>query len=171
MKNQLLNNIKHWFAIEKRDVIFILITAIFCCFIDLITKFIAFNFIQEKYMFPIFNIVKATNYGISFGLFSNSKKIIKIFILIFDIAVVLYLFTLVKTKQEYRNKKLFLLSISLIVGGAFGNMFDRIINGFVRDFLDFHIKNYHWPAFNLADSFVCIGVFCWIICEIFFKKN
>ena len=171
IEKKIFNNIKHWFNFEKKDVIFILIIATLCCFFDLLTKFVVFNLMQEKYIISIFNIVKAKNYGVSFGLFNDGTKTIKILILIFDIIVILYLLTLAKTKQEYKNIKLFLCSLSLIIGGAFGNMIDRIINGFVRDFLDFHIKNYHWPAFNLADSFICIGVFFLIICELFLRKK
>jgi signal peptidase II len=59
----------------------------------------------------------------------------------------------------YRNEKIYLTyALGLITGGAVGNLFDRIKNGAVADFLDFHIASYHWPAFNAADSFVFIGV-------------
>ena len=68
----------------------------------------------------------------------------------------------------YRNKKPYLaVAISLVIGGAMGNIIDRIYNGAVADFLDFHIKSYHWPAFNLADTFIFIGVFLLLAEEIF----
>ena len=55
------------------------------------------------------------------------------------------------------NDKLVSISYSFIIGGAIGNIIDRVNHGAVFDFIDFHIGSYHWPAFNLADSFVCIG--------------
>jgi len=69
--------------------------------------------------------------------------------------------------------KYFHLSIafSLIIGGAFGNVIDRLQNGAVTDFIDFHIAGYHWPAFNLADSAIFLGVMILLAYEIFFKKS
>jgi signal peptidase II len=60
---------------------------------------------------------------------------------------------------------------ALIIGGAIGNMVDRLRFGAVIDFLDFHAKDYHWPAFNIADSCVCIGVFLLIIWGLFFEHS
>ena len=159
--------------LNKKEIIFVSLISIFCCALDLITKKLIFDNIKQNivYITPIFNFVKATNYGISFGMFNDRTLAMKVFIIIFDIFVIIYLLTLVKTKNTYKKPKLFITSLSLVVGGAFGNMIDRIICGYVRDFLDFHISNLHWPAFNIADSCICIGVALWIICEIFLKKN
>jgi signal peptidase II len=72
----------------------------------------------------------------------------------------------------YQVKNLYLtIALGLVIGGAFGNAIDRIINGAVADFLDFYIGNYHWPAFNLADSAIFIGVSMLLIDEFLFKKN
>jgi signal peptidase II len=72
----------------------------------------------------------------------------------------------------YRNNSLYLSwAIGLIVGGAIGNMIDRVINSAVADFLDFYIGNYHWPAFNVADSCVFIGVFLLLFENYFVKKS
>ena len=72
----------------------------------------------------------------------------------------------------YQNEKPhFSYALGLIIGGALGNVSDRIQNGAVADFLDFHIATYHWPAFNLADSCVFIGVMILLFDEIIFKKN
>jgi signal peptidase II len=62
-------------------------------------------------------------------------------------------------------------ALSFILSGAFGNLIDRAINGAVADFLDFHLFGYHWPAFNLADSLVFIGVFMLIFENQFTKKK
>ena len=62
-------------------------------------------------------------------------------------------------------------SLLMILGGALGNVFDRIFYGAVPDFLDFHIGNFHWFIFNVADIFISLGVILLIILEIFFKKK
>jgi signal peptidase II len=63
------------------------------------------------------------------------------------------------------------IAFSLIIGGAFGNVIDRLHNGGVTDFIDFHIAGYHWPAFNLADSVIFIGVAILLCHEVFLKKK
>ena len=62
-------------------------------------------------------------------------------------------------------------SFLMILGGALGNVFDRIYYKAVPDFIDFHIGNFHWFIFNVADIFITIGIFCLIYSEIFLKKN
>ena len=69
------------------------------------------------------------------------------------VAALLILFLL----RKYQHEKLFCLSLSLILGGALGNLYDRILLGHVVDFLDFYMGNYHWPAFNIADTAIVIG--------------
>ena len=71
-----------------------------------------------------------------------------------------------KAKTKYHA-----VCFSLIIAGALGNLIDRIRFGAVADFLDFHLFGYHWPAFNVADSLVCIAVFLIIIEDFIFKKN
>ena len=86
---------------------------------------------------------------------------------VFALGVVVFLFMWM-LKETNRLK---IAAIALIIGGAVGNVFDRIRFGAVLDFLDFHYQNLHWPAFNLADSFICIGVFVLIFMEFFSKKK
>ena len=62
------------------------------------------------------------------------------------------------------------VGLSLVLGGALANIIDRVRLGYVVDFLDFHLNSSHWPAFNLADSFICLGAFI-IFIQIFFKKE
>ena len=62
------------------------------------------------------------------------------------------------------------MALALILGGALGNILDRIRYGAAIDFLDFYIGSYHWPAFNLADSFICMGV-CFLLIKIFIKEK
>ncbi len=89
-----------------------------------------------------------------------------LFFLINTLIITYLLFWLFRSKKSYID-----LALSLIIGGALGNLIDRAINGAVADFLDFHLFGYHWPAFNLADSIVFIGVFMLIFENQFIKKD
>ena len=101
-----------------------------------------------------FNIVEVWNRGVSFGLFASSSPWTPVLLsaLAIGISIVLLVWL--------RKAETLLLSIALgiVIGGAVGNVIDRILWGHVFDFLDFHIAGYHWPAFNVADSAITIGV-------------
>ena len=109
-----------------------------------------------------FNLVKVWNTGISFSLFNDYGDVGKIALVIFALAVVIFLLRW----MYYENNRLKIFGLALIIGGALGNVVDRIRAGAVLDFLDFHYQTVHWPAFNLADSFICIGAFLLIFLEI-----
>lgn len=114
-----------------------------------------------------FNIVKVVNTGVSFGLFGNLKYG-QIILSIITFLIIAFLICLI-WKADNRYK---IFVYSLIAAGGLGNLYDRIIYGGVFDFLDFHIADYHWPAFNLADSLICVGVFLIILEDfIVFIKN
>ena len=114
------------------------------------------------------NIYLIWNEGIAFGLFSfdenNLYNFLTLFILII-IFVILYMISKSDGLKKY--------SLLMIFGGASGNVFDRIIYKAVPDFIDFHIGNFHWFIFNLADVFISLGVIFMIIYELFLsnKKN
>ena len=101
-----------------------------------------------------FNLVEVWNRGVSFGLFASSSPWTPVLLsaLAIGISIVLLVWL--------RKAETLLLSIALgiVIGGAVGNVIDRILWGHVFDFLDFHIAGYHWPAFNVADSAITIGV-------------
>ena len=101
-----------------------------------------------------FNLVEVWNRGVSFGLFASSSPWTPVLLsaLAIGISIVLLVWL--------RKAETLLLSIALgiVIGGAVGNVVDRILWGHVFDFLDFHIAGYHWPAFNVADSAIMIGV-------------
>lgn len=99
-----------------------------------------------------FNIVHVNNTGVAFGLFYNYSSLI--LIIFTAIIIVLIAYILFKFKI-YSN--LFAVSLSLIIAGAFSNLISRVFQGYVVDFLDFHIQGYHWPSFNIADSSVVVG--------------
>ena len=99
-----------------------------------------------------FDVVLVWNTGISFGMFSGGNQPL-IFTAISSVVIVILLGWLAKNPS-----KLMACAIGSIVGGAIGNVIDRLRFGAVTDFLDFHIGNYHWPAFNIADACIFIGV-------------
>ena len=167
-----LSKIKSFFKLKKKDIIILLPICSLIVFCDLITKHIAFSMKESwMYILPIFNILKVKNFGVSFGLFNENPEIMFYVIIVLDLAIMFYILHCFQTKKLYTHPTLFLVSLSFIIGGAIGNFVDRIFTGSVRDFLDFHIGASHWPCFNIADTFVCIGVGIWIICELFFKKK
>ncbi|MFT6106187.1 MAG: signal peptidase II [Rickettsiales bacterium] len=155
---------------KKLFFIGLLIAAI-VAFLDLYSKNLAFDFLDGLNLeypgivvFDFFNLVKVWNQGVSFGMF-NKIEGGKYIILGVNSAILLILLIWL-----YRNKIIYLsIAISLIIGGALGNIIDRIINGAVADFLDFHVAGYHWPAFNLADSAVFLGV-ALLLLENYFVK-
>ena len=121
----------------------------------------------DVYITPYLNFYLIWNKGIAFGLFSFEKLIIYqlISLVIFTICIVL-IFMIAKSEGL---KKYALISI---LGGAIGNLFDRMYYTAVPDFIDLHFNGFHWFIFNLADIFITIGVMCLILDEIFFyKKN
>lgn len=146
--------------------------------IDQLTKNYAINTIQNlekktNYMhrhipiFKGFNLVLVHNKGISFGIFNNNNIITKYILFCIIIIITLYILYLIfKSKTIYEN-----IPYSMIFTGAIGNIIDRIRYGSVVDFLDFYIMDYHWPSFNIADSFVVLGVFLIIIFDITNKNK
>jgi len=113
-------------------------------------------------------IVHIRNKGIAFGLLAGqgggTRTIFLIITSLFAIAFIFYLLSSLKDRQTYA-----IVTLSLILGGALGNLIDRIRWGEVVDFIDVHWHNYHWPAFNCADSAISIGVVLLVI-GIFTKK-
>jgi signal peptidase II len=106
------------------------------------------------------------NTGISFGLFSQNANIYYHLISLLIFSVIIYLIYLI-IKADFVEKILF----SLVLGGAVGNLYDRIIYYAVPDFIDLHINDFHWFTFNIADIFITLGVFLIIIRDILFKKK
>jgi signal peptidase II len=101
-----------------------------------------------------FNLVHVHNTGAAFSLFADQPGWQRgFFIGIAGIAAVVILYLLRKT----RERRLFSVALTLILGGAIGNVIDRILYGHVIDFLDVHVAGWHWPAFNVADSAITIG--------------
>jgi signal peptidase II len=103
-----------------------------------------------------FDIVHSENRGVAFGLFNDgasnwSTGLLSLFALVAVLVIAALLW------NAGRLDRLSLAGLSLILGGAAGNLFDRIVWGRVTDFLEFYISDYHWPTFNVADSAIVIG--------------
>jgi signal peptidase II len=112
------------------------------------------------------NVVLIWNKGIAFGLFSfDESHLYNILTLLISIIVVILIIMSLKSQGFKRY------SLLMIVGGALGNLHDRIFSNAVPDFIDFHIGNFHWFIFNVADIFITMGVFLLIMLEFKYNKN
>jgi len=101
-----------------------------------------------------FNLVLVGNRGVSFGMFSSDTPWIQPAFATFAAIIAVFLgFWLYRAEN-----RLLATSLGLVIGGAIGNAIDRLWHGAVIDFLDFHVAGYHWPAFNIADSTITVGV-------------
>lgn len=100
-----------------------------------------------------FNVVRAWNTGVSFSMFNDYGNL---GMLVLSLLAVIIVGMLLHWLRREDNRVI-QLALGFIIGGALGNVIDRVRLGAVFDFLDFHIGDSHWPAFNLADSFICIG--------------
>lgn len=150
--------------------------ALLVAVLDLFSKRLVFSILEkieleqvtanaEIKVTSFFSLVRVWNRGVSFGMFSSLENSQIIFCLIqFFIAFILLIWL-------FRNQKTHIAcALALIIGGAFGNLVDRAKYGAVADFLDFHVAAYHWPAFNLADSAVFLGVIILVFEDFIFKK-
>jgi signal peptidase II len=103
---------------------------------------------------PFFNLVLTYNRGMSFGLFNNGAGVnALLFSLVAASIVAALVYWLSRVDSPFLA-----VAIGLVIGGAIGNVVDRVRFGAVVDFLDFYLGSWHWPAFNVADSAICIGV-------------
>ncbi|UJP05582.1 MAG: signal peptidase II [Nitrosomonas sp.] len=131
--------------------------ALIVLILDLASKFWVESVLQFGEIIPVtgfFNLVLVYNPGAAFSFLSQESGWQRWFLSgIATIAVTVITFML----HKYRHERLFCWSLSLVLGGALGNLYDRITLGHVVDFLDFYIGDYHWPAFNIADSAIFIG--------------
>ncbi|MBY0498732.1 MAG: signal peptidase II [Nitrosomonas sp.] len=125
--------------------------------LDLASKYWVESTLEFGQVIPLtsfFNLVLTYNPGAAFSFLSEQSGWQRWFLSgIAGSAALLIIYLL----NRYRHERLFCLSLSLILGGALGNLYDRITLGHVVDFLDFYIGTYHWPAFNVADSAIFIG--------------
>ncbi|MEE9580198.1 MAG: signal peptidase II [Nitrosomonadaceae bacterium] len=134
-----------------------LVLALVVLVIDFATKrWVEFELVydQQILLTSFLNLVLTYNAGAAFSFLSNESGWQRwLFSGIAICASVLIIYLL----RKHTSEKLFCVALSFILGGALGNLWDRITLGYVVDFLDFHYSGYHWPAFNVADSLIFVG--------------
>ena len=124
--------------------------------IDLDKKFLGSEMFSSNFL----NIYLIWNEGIAFGLFSVADSELYNFISILISVIILVIIFMI-----FRAEGIKKYALLMILGGAIGNLYDRVIFGAVPDFIDFHIGNFHWFIFNFADVFITVGVFFMILIE------
>jgi signal peptidase II len=122
-----------------------------------------FTFGESLPVTSFFNLVLAYNKGAAFSFLAEQAGWQRYFFTGISIVATLFILYLLK---RHTGRRLFCWALALILGGAIGNLIDRIIYGHVIDFLDFHVLNWHWPAFNVADSAICIGAILFVVDEL-----
>ncbi len=140
--------------LKKNLIIFSIIIFIF--FLDLITKNYALSSLIINHSISINNFLNFTlafNHGAAFSFLSDAGGWQRWFFIIFSLIVILIItYILVKEK----NSKY--IAFSFVIGGAIGNLYDRILYGYVIDFIEFHYNSFYWPIFNIADIAISIGI-------------
>jgi len=148
-----------------------LTTTSICILMDQITKFAVGKFLnhQTVEILPFLNLLLVHNRGFAFGLgqdFNNLLKDFFYFLLPFLVVVFIIYIGIFKIRNSCLK-----FSLGLIAGGGMGNLVDRIFLGKVRDFIDFHIGNWHYPAFNVADVCVSLGIILLLFHMIFSERK
>ena len=140
--------------------------------LDQFTKYLVVTYIRMFDTISIvpgfFNLTHVRNRGAAFGIFSSFPGFVRsvFFVLVTLIAVAVIAVVIKKTVDRVQ-----VWAFSLIAGGALGNLIDRIRYNEVVDFIDWYIRSYHWPSFNIADSAISIGVGLLIVDMLFLKKH
>ena len=124
-------------------------------------KFLGSEIFTSKFL----NFHLVWNEGVAFGLMSFDQKYLYNLLTILIGIIILIIIIMIKNNSGFKK-----ISLILILGGAFGNVFDRIIYRAVPDFIDFHVGNFHWFIFNVADIFISLGVIFMILSEFFVNK-
>ncbi len=137
--------------------------AVLACMVDQLSKWLVMNVFTDVtpplMLTSFFNLVEAWNTGVSFSLFDDGGVWGTILLSAFALSVIVFLLSWLRHEQS----PLVQTALGLIIGGALGNVIDRVRFGAVYDFLDFYYNDWHWPAFNAADSFICVGAFLIIV--------
>ena len=150
-----------------RDFLFVFLIFL----LDRVSKFYVIflsnnNSSLEIYVSKYLNIDLYWNTGIAFGLLSFSEKTLYNLL-----SVLIFIIIIVELVMFFKANDFRKYPLIMILGGAIGNFFDRIVYQAVPDFIDFHINNFHWFIFNVADIFISIGVIFMILIEIVANKK
>ncbi len=156
------------FLLQKNNL-FCILLAIAIFFFDRISKIKIIDhqlYNDRVYINDFINLDLVWNTGIGFGLLSsNSSLIYNSISALIGIILIIIVFMIIKSNLFEK------ILYSVILGGALGNFYDRIVYFAVPDFIDFHYERFHWFTFNIADIFITIGIFLLIIKELFFKNE
>jgi signal peptidase II len=128
-----------------------------------ITIIKTFQYQQSISITSFFNLVYARNEGAAFSFLANQSGWQRYFFTAIGVVAAVFIIYLL---SKHAGQKLYSLALALILGGAIGNVIDRVMYGYVVDFLDFYWRNYHFPAFNVADSAICLGAALFILDEL-----
>ena len=124
------------------------------------------NFNSEIYSSKFLNIHLIWNEGIAFGLFSFNEDYLYNFLTFLIFVVIIFIIFMIRQSDPVRK-----YALLLVLGGALGNFFDRLIYKAVPDFIDFHVGNFHWFIFNVSDIFITIGIIGMILLELTTNKK
>ena len=144
----------------KKENAYFLLLALIIFFLDRISKFKIINNFNESAYFVnnYINIDLIWNIGIGFGLFStNSSLLYNLVTLLIGVVIIILIYVFMKSDNIEK------FSYAIIIGGASGNFYDRMIYKAVPDYIDIHYNNFHWFTFNVADIFITIGILIFII--------
>ena len=160
----ILNNLNKNFLI---NLILVLSIFLFDRFSKLYVIYLDKKFFGSEIFYSKFlNIVLVWNEGVAFGLFSFNTNLFYNILSIIIFVIILIIFFMIIKSNGFKK-----YSLLMILGGALGNFYDRIFYNAVPDFIDFHIGNFHWFIFNVADIFITLGVIFMIILELSIKKT
>ena len=133
--------------------------------VDQVSKIITLSVLgpfQGVPVTPFLNLVVVMNTGISFGLFSSEGELTRYILVALALIVSIIL---MRWLANSTNRSV-CAALGMIIGGAFANVIDRLVHKAVVDFLDFHLYGWHWPAFNVADSAITIGVALFVLASL-----
>ncbi|MDP2753427.1 MAG: signal peptidase II [Nitrospirota bacterium] len=146
-----------------RRSVYILLIVLSIIAIDQITKYFVISYLtpfDSIEIFPFLHLVIVRNTGAAFGMFRNFGSVF--FIGISVLATIFVIWLLIRSNYSY-------FGLSLVLGGAIGNLIDRILYGKVVDFIDFSIGKFHWYTFNVADSSLTVGIIVIFLISLFRK--
>lgn len=126
--------------------------------LDLYTKYLVqgtFAYGDHLTITSFFDLVRYHNEGAAFSFLADAGGWQKLFFSTISVIAIIVISYLIR---KHQTQKLFCFGLALVLGGAIGNLYDRVTLGYVVDFLYFHYQSFYWPAFNVADSAICIGV-------------
>ena len=154
--------------IVTKNNLYCLIVILIIFFLDRYTKLLILNNFSENtyYLNNYINLDLIWNIGIGFGFFSTDSNILYNLISLVIALVIIFLLYIFVT-SETLDKMIF----TLILGGALGNFYDRLIYKAVPDFIDLHYNNFHWFTFNVADIFITVGIIIFVIKNLLIKEN